>query len=283
MDYKTRESFKEEIYQYIGTPYTPILHSLSGISFPDPTYEMKRKNSYLYSLEYVYEGEGTIQQNNEIYNVSAGDFFILHPGTYHHYYANKKKPWKKIFFTLDANPAFIDALMKLYDIENLVYLPKVYNPNRLEEIFELVKNDDGKIHRRLENIVFNMIAEISDAQKKLQYDSSKVSTAKKFIDKRITTKITISEISEYVNLDVSYFTRLFKKTYGMSPTAYILQKKIEESKYLLRETALSINDIANHYSFTDAAHYIRSFINATGISPTQYRKHVNENTNPYAK
>ena len=63
MEYKSRETFKEEIYQYIGSPDTLILHSLAGISYPDPTYEMYRKNSDLYSLEYVYEGEGAIQQN----------------------------------------------------------------------------------------------------------------------------------------------------------------------------------------------------------------------------
>lgn len=275
MKYKSLESFKEEIYQYVGTPDTLILHSLSGISYPDSSYEMKRKNSHMYSIEYIYEGEGAIQQNNQIFKVSAGDFFILHPGTYHHYYSNPKNPWKKIFFTVDASPRFIDSLLKLYDIEHLIYLPKVYNPNRLEQIFELLKNDDGNTHRRLENLVFNMIAEISDAYRKLQYNNSIISVAKKFIDKRITTKIAISEVCEYVNLDISYFGRLFKKTYGLTPSAYILQKKIEESKLLLTQTPMSINDIANHYSFTDSSHYIRSFINLVGISPSQYRTSEN--------
>ena len=272
MEYKSRETFKEEIYQYIGTPDTLILHSLSGISFPDPTYEMIRQNSILYSFEYIYEGEGAIQQNDKIYKVSAGDFFILHPGTYHHYYSSKKNPWKKIFFTVDANPRFIDSLLNLYGIEDLVYLPKIYNPRRLEEIFELLKHDDGRIHRRLENLVFNLIAEISDAQRKLEYDTSKISSAKRFIDKRITTKITVAEVCEYVHLDISYFGRLFKKTYGITPTAYILQQKVEQSKYLLTKTSLSINDIALNYSFANSSHYIRSFIKIVGMSPSQYRE-----------
>lgn len=98
MEYKSQETFKEEIYQYVGSPDTLILHSLSGISHPDPTHKMRRKNSDLYSLEYIYEGEGVIQQNNQIYKVSAGDLFILHPGTYHYYYTNAIRPWKKIFY-----------------------------------------------------------------------------------------------------------------------------------------------------------------------------------------
>ena len=271
MDYKSLENFNEEIYQYIGSPYTLILHSLSGISYPDPKYEMKRKNSLLYSIEYVYEGEGTIQQNDEIFKVSAGDFFILHPNTYHHYYSSKKNPWKKIFFTVDANPEFIDSLLKLHHIENLIYLPKVYNPKSLEEIFDLLKNDDGNIHRRLENIVFNMISDVAYAYRKLEYDSTKVSLAKRFIDKRIKTRITISEVCEYVNLDISYFGRIFKKTYGMSPKKYIIKTKIEQSKYLLKTTNLPIKDISNNFSFSDVSNYINSFIKETGISPTQYR------------
>lgn len=271
MKYKLIEPFKEEIYQYIGTPDTLILHSLSGITFPDPTYEIQRTNSDMYSIEYIYEGEGAIQQNGNIYKVSAGDFFILHPHTFHHYYSSRKNPWKKIFFTVDSNHRFIDALLKLYNIEDLVYLPKVYHPNRLEEIFELLKHDDGNTHRKLENIVFNMFAEIADIKNMFEYTSSKISVAKKYIDKKITGKITVSDVCRHVNLDISYFGRLFKKTYGMTATEYILQQKIEQSKYLLTNTALSIYDIACNYSFTDSSHYIRSFIKITGISPSQYR------------
>ena len=209
---------------------------------------------------------------DKIYKVSAGDFFILHPGTYHHYYSSKKNPWKKIFFTVAVNTRFVDSLLNLYGIEDLVYLPKVYNPGRLEEIFELVKHDDGKIHHRLENLVFNLITEISDAQKKMEYDTSKISTAKRFIDKRIKVKITIAEVCEYVHLDNAYFSRLFKNTYGITPTAYILQQKVEQSKYLLTKTSLSINDIALNYSFVNSSHYIRSFIKIVGMSPSQYRE-----------
>ena len=97
-------------------------------------------------------------------------------------------------------------------------------------------------------------------------------------DKKITTKISISEVSEYVSLDISYLGRLFKKTYGLSPTAYILQKKIEESKLLLTQTPMSINDIANHYSFTDSSHYIRSFIKLVGVSPSHYRTNANQHS-----
>ena len=81
----------EEIYKYVGTTDSTMLHALAGISEADPSYEIKRTNSDTYSIEYVYSGEGTIQENDSIFNVSEGDFFILHPNKYHHYYSNKKK------------------------------------------------------------------------------------------------------------------------------------------------------------------------------------------------
>lgn len=158
-----------------------------------------------------------------------------------------------------------------------IYLPKVYNPKRLEEIFELVKNDDGNIHRRLEHLVFKMFGEIADAHKKLKYDSSKASQARRFIDKRITTKITVSEVCEYLNINNAYFCRLFAKEYGISPIQYIIREKIEQSKYLLANSGISIEYIAMHYAFTNKSHYIRTFIAQTGISPGTYRKQNQEN------
>lgn len=54
-------SVSEEIYKYVGTTDTSMLHALAGISEPDPIYEIRRPNSDTYSIEYVYSGEGTIQ------------------------------------------------------------------------------------------------------------------------------------------------------------------------------------------------------------------------------
>ena len=266
----------EKIYHYVGSPQTQILDGLSGITFPAPEYEIIRKHSVSYSIEYVFEGEGVIQENDKIYKVSAGDFFILHPNCYHHYFANPKNPWKKIFFTTDGDPTFIKTLLSLYHIDKIVLFKSLNSPLRLEEIFELFKSDKEDITQDLERLVCMLIVDLAHASKLNNNSLISLSTAKSFIDKRITTRIPVAEVADYVGLDYAYFSRAFKKKYGISPSQYILHKKIELSSQLLKETELPINAIASQLSFTDTTHFIKTFKSINGTTPTEYRKHIKQ-------
>ena len=52
--------FIEDIYIHYGMPNDPIKKAYIGITYPDSTYEIIRKDTRWYSIEYVYSGE-----NNE--------------------------------------------------------------------------------------------------------------------------------------------------------------------------------------------------------------------------
>lgn len=81
----------------------------------------------------------------------------------------------------------------------------------------------------LEILLFKPVISISDFYKsnEQQIDNNKITLAKNFIERRITTKLTVDELSKYVNLNRSYLTRQFKHFFGLSPNEYILIAKIE--------------------------------------------------------
>ena len=264
----------EEIYKYVGTTDSTMLHALAGISEADPSYEIKRTNSDTYSIEYVYSGEGTIQENDSIFNVSEGDFFILHPNKYHHYYSNKKKPWRKIWLVINGDTHFPTNLLNAFGIAEKIYFPKVNSPLELENIFELLKSNTPDPTIKLERLIFSMI-------QSLGYSSSINSTKnhsliphiKDYIDKRINTKININEICKVeFSTSPEYFSRAFKKMYGMSPSQYILQQKLDLAKMLLDKTDLPVHEISDRLAFFDAAHFSRSFKQIYGMSPKTYRE-----------
>ena len=267
------EGFNEEIYVHFGALHSKILACSAGISYPDARYEIQRKNSSHFSIEYVYEGSGMVQHNSETYHVSAGDFFILHPNAYHHYYANRKTPWKKIFLTLNGDPEFL-ALLKIYKVENVHYLHHTQSPFELEDILELIKKETPNMAHELEMLLFKLVISISDFYKsnEQQIDNNKITLAKNFIERRITTKLTVDELSKYVNLNRSYLTRQFKHFFGLSPNEYILIAKIEYATNLLKTSNLSLEIIAYKLSFSDAAHFSHKFKQYTGLTPGKFRK-----------
>ena len=57
-------TFDEEIYEYVAQNSMHLCGTLSGITFPDPKYEIIRRLSPVYSIEYIYSGEGVIQEKD---------------------------------------------------------------------------------------------------------------------------------------------------------------------------------------------------------------------------
>lgn len=67
------------------------------------------------------------------------------------------------------------------------------------------------------------------------------------------------------------FLRIFKEEYGLTPTNYILMRRIEKSKQYLSENR-DIFGIAMDCGFYDTSHFYRNFIKFTGIAPSEYQK-----------
>ena len=83
--------------------------------------------------------------------------------------------------------------------------------------------------------------------------------------------ITLEALAELANLSVFYFSRLFRKTTGMSPYQYVVHWKIRRAKQLLRtDTSLSV--ISDTLGFANAAHFSTVFKRAVGLSPSAYRR-----------
>jgi AraC family transcriptional regulator len=69
-----------------------------------------------------------------------------------------------------------------------------------------------------------------------------------------------------------YFSRLFKRSTGLSPHRYILQQRIAWATQLLVEPQLSVAAIAHRVGFTSQAHFTTIFRRWMGSTPRQYRQ-----------
>ena len=85
-------------------------------------------------------------------------------------------------------------------------------------------------------------------------------------------KISIDALAKTANISRSSFLRKFNDVCGMSPSEYIINRRIQASEYMLLNTSDSILNIAFKCGFYDAAHFSRIFTKKHGMSPSKYRK-----------
>ncbi len=98
-----------------------------------------------------------------------------------------------------------------------------------------------------------------------------------YINSNFTKEITNSELAELAGYHEYYLNRLFIKHTGISMHKYILNLRINEGKYLLLNTKLSISDIASQIGFNSNTHFSTYFKKETGLSPFEYRNSFKNN------
>lgn len=95
--------------------------------------------------------------------------------------------------------------------------------------------------------------------------------AQQFCDTTDTKLLTVKRLCEHVAITERTLMRRFNKALRLSPSHYILQTRIEQSKRLLSLSQLSIEQIAYQVGYTDVSNFNRAFKLVTGITPTNYR------------
>lgn len=91
-----------------------------------------------------------------------------------------------------------------------------------------------------------------------------------FISLNIYNQLKVKDISEHFYLSETSLRNKFKKETNMTLQEFIINKKINESKIMLK-SGLSITEIASKLGFSDSAHFSKSFKSLTNITPKQYQ------------
>ena len=85
-------------------------------------------------------------------------------------------------------------------------------------------------------------------------------------------KWTVAEMAKIAGFSESRFFKLYKTTFGVSPTNDLINARIESAKNLLLTTELKIDEIAERHGYDNTTHFIRQFKSIVGVTPTAYRK-----------
>lgn len=95
----------------------------------------------------------------------------------------------------------------------------------------------------------------------------KLMRALEYIQDQLGANLTVSEIARSVHMSPYHFTRLFKRSTGLSPYRYVIQARVKKAKELLTSGKFSIIEIAHRLSFADQSHLSRHLKRLFGVTP----------------
>lgn len=85
---------------------------------------------------------------------------------------------------------------------------------------------------------------------------------------------SIEALAEAAGVTEAHFCRIFKQGTGLSPHRFILKAKLERAQYLLSQSSLSINTIADQLGFASQSHFSRAFRSFAGCTPSEHRSRL---------
>lgn len=266
--YQGRFPQKETAFAFIAPDKLPFSRAVIGITYPCADYHIKRPSSATTNVfEYVLEGEGEILLNGTWHTAKSGDIYILCQGELHEYRSNPQNPWKKIWinYVADYMPSFLHA----YNITSGIYTSE-NAPAYFDQALSYSKDGISYPHINYDiaQCVHNIIYAVASERERGDSDEYRI---RESLNAAIYEKLNMDELAERLHMSKSNVIRVFKKRYGVTPYDYLLSIKIETAKVLLRDTKMTIKEIANKLQISDEHYFSSLFLARVGMRPRDYR------------
>ena len=227
----------------------------------------------LYLFEFVLKGSGFVEIQSNSYDSTDDSYFMIPPDIENKYWSVPGVAQEKIFFI--CRGTLVKSFLEIYGLEKSYF---VKDAGRLLKHFKnmlILAKQYGARKDREAALVFHQFMQTAHS---IVYKDDEdplppiVQELQKLLDAHLEKKINFKLISREIAYSQAYMVRLFKKHMGVTPHEYLLKRRLESAKLLLRHSTLSIKEIAERLVFSDQYHFSNYFKKCLGMSPSRFRQ-----------
>lgn len=95
--------------------------------------------------------------------------------------------------------------------------------------------------------------------------------ARDHADRNFSEPLDLAQLAAVARLSKFHFQRLFTATYGLSPAAFVSQRRIERAQDLLRGTNLTVTEVCHAVGFSSLGSFSSRFREVVGESPSAFQ------------
>ena len=242
---------------------------LAGKSWCDGSYRIERPCSQVWVVEQVLEGEGTILVDGRRFTARAGDLYLLPAGRQHCYWADPQNPWVKVFVNLEGQ--LPGELFSVYGLAHQVVFPQSGAEELLCGLYDrLCQEGPGAVMREMPLLLHRICLHLY--RQRLPALPEEARQLRDYLDRNLHRLVPVAELAASIYRSPDYTNRLFRRCYGITPYAYLLQRKMALACTLLESTALPVSEIAARLGYEDAQYFSGLFRRMQGVTPTGWRR-----------
>jgi AraC-like DNA-binding protein len=103
-----------------------------------------------------------------------------------------------------------------------------------------------------------------------------LSSVSAFIDNQRLSRVTIAVVAQAIGISPNHLSRLFQEKLGVSFHDWLTLRRVREATRLLQARQISASQAAHVSGFASYRSFVRAFKDVIGITPTKYRKLIEE-------
>lgn len=259
---------------------TGLYLSTCGVQNCPPGYSYGPGIRDIYIIHFICEGKGRYEVHDTAYHLRKGDFFVIYPGTEVFYQADEKDPWDYIWVGFQGikaetylGYAGIDREHLIGHCCNTAYMLSCIQQMTLARV--LTHYNELRRQAALLQIFAALIEQHHEQlteEEQLDYPHHiYIDQTLDYVQTHISENIRIQDIANYIGIDRSYLTSIFKKALGMSPQEYLLNYRMEYACELLKDPQAKIATIAREVGYQDPLAFSKVFKKHMNLSPSQWR------------
>lgn len=239
-----------------------------------------------HELILVTGGNGNIIIENKKYPAKEGMVFYICSNTLQSIESDIKNP----LYFLSVHFSYADVLFmdNKWDIRNETLMLPLYPMQELKDCYQindifkkLVDSWNEKLpgyELITKALLQQLIFEIYRNNKKETHNYSvslKIEKTIKYMHENVNRKLTLTELSDMVQLSPAYLSRAFKENTGYSVISFFNKLKVDTAKELIIDGNKKVKEIAQEVGFSDEFYFSRIFKKIEGVSPSEfYSKNV---------
>lgn len=275
---KSHEPFIEPESTYYV--YSPSLLGRSMFFYPltcghffyAPGYHLHRASFDSFLLIYVKKGSMYVQTKDESFDAKADEFILINCYEPHSYGTKTGSECLWCHFDGPLAKNFFESI-----VSHLGTVFSIGNPapatNKLEAIIDSFCRSSIKealLSKYINDILTSFL--LYSAADKKNDSTDMIETVISYINEHFKEDLPDKVLASAAGLSSYHFIRVFKRETGFTPHEYVINTRLSNARYLLRNTAMSVKDICFSCGFSSESAFCITFKKRAKMTPSQYRQ-----------
>lgn len=215
------------------------------------------------------------------FELLPGEVMLILKGTSHEYFPMPNTEWDLSFVGFDGELA--DDLLSHLSLKEgkkpFIHASPVIRKH-IKQLWLIAKKNENTVQWRTSERMYSLLLELKrlsklEDERNFHGDNPQnehIYKVAEFIRTHYSRQLTIASLSNKAGYSPHHFTRLFKKIYNLTPHQYIVDIRLEKSKFLLEHKMdLHISEVAEQVGMEEN-YFIRLFRKKYGMTPGSYRE-----------